>query len=506
MDDRAPARQLAPYLVRRMARVVRSGMTDEIAFLDATAQAELVRRGDLSPLALVEAAIARIERLNPTLNAVIHRRFERARREAAATLPAGPFRGVPFLVKDLLCYAEGEPHHMGTRFLRDAGFVTPHDSYLAMKFRAAGFVTLGRTNTPELGILPTTEPDAYGPTRNPWNTGRSPGGSSGGSAAAVASGMVPAAHGNDGGGSIRIPASECGLVGLKPSRGRVSLGPDLGEGVSGLGIDGALTRSVRDAAAILDAIAGEMPGDPYTAPPPSRPFAQEVGASPGRLRVGLLTRPPMGWFATHPEAVAAAESTARLLGSLGHAVEPSHPEALDEPETGQHFTTLFATNAAHMLEFLGSLIGRTIGPADVDRFSWTLAEMGRGFSATQYLTTREWVYGWARRMAAWWTGGFDLLLTPTLPEPPPPLATFVVTEGGDPLQVGLRASKLAAFTSPFNLTGQPAISLPLHWSAEGLPVGSQLVAAYGREDILIRVATQLETARPWADRRPTVHA
>jgi amidase len=208
-------------------------MAYELAYLDATAQAELVRRGDVSPRELVEAAIARIERVNPALNAVIHPLFERAR-EAAVAPVAGPFRGVPLLLKDLMCYSEGDPLHMGTRFLRDLGFVAPHDSYLAAKFRAAGFVFVGRTNTPEIGTLPTTEPDAYGPTRNPWDTRRSTGGSSGGSAAAVAAGLVPAAHANDGGGSIRIPASACGLVGLKPSRGRTSFGPDVGEPLGGL--------------------------------------------------------------------------------------------------------------------------------------------------------------------------------------------------------------------------------------------------------------------------------
>jgi len=218
----------------------------------------------------------------------------------------------------------------------------------------------------------------------------------------------------------------------------------------------------------------------------------------------VLTRPPGGFFASHPEAVAAAESAARLLASLGHGVESSHPDALDEPETGHHFTMLYATNAAHMLEFLGMLVGRTLGAADVDALNWALAEMGRGCSATQYLATREWVSGWSRRVAAWWAAGFDLLVTPTLPEPPPPLGSF--TSPDDPLRGGMRATQFAAFTLPFNMTGQPAISLPLHWTPEGLPVGVQLVAAYGREDLLIRVAAELEAAAPWAARRPPLRA
>src|SRR5206468_2186763 len=256
-------------------------MSDDLALLDATTQAELVRQRKVSPRELVDAAIARIERLNPKLNAVVTQRFEKARAEAAAPdLPAGPFRGVPFLLKDLICHSAGDPYHAGMRLLRELRWVEPEDTYLAARFRAAGFVFLGKTNTPELGPVPTTEPLAYGPTRNPWDTGRSPGGSSGGSAAAVAAGMVPAAHANDGGGSIRIPASECGLVGLKPSRGRTSLGPDIGDSWAGMAVEHVVTRSVRDTAAILDAVSGYMAGDPYTAPPPTRPFRSEVGAAP----------------------------------------------------------------------------------------------------------------------------------------------------------------------------------------------------------------------------------
>jgi amidase len=481
-------------------------MADELAFLDATAQADLIRRGELSPREAVDAAIARIERLNPTLNAVIIPLFEKARAAAASRdLPDGPFRGVPFLLKDLLAYTAGDPHHMGARPLRDAGFIAPHDAYLATRFRAAGFVVVGRTNVPELGTLPTTEADAHGPSRNPWDTSRSTGGSSGGSAAAVASGMVPAAHANDGGGSIRIPASECGLVGLKPSRGRTSFGPDLGELLGGLVCEGVVTRSVRDTAGILDLIAGQMPGDPYTAPPPQRPYTAEVGADAGRLRIGIFTRPPGELFATDPACVRATEDTGRLLESLGHHVEPSHPGALDEAEVSQHFSMMYATGTAHMLDTLSILAGRQIGPDDVDPLNWALAEMGRICSAAQYLATVDWLHGYSRRVASWWAAGFDLLLTPTLPEPPPPLGTFTPSRQ-DAVTVGMRATQFAAFTSPFNMTGQPAVSLPLGATAANLPIGVQLVAAYGREDMLLRVAAQLEAARPWADRRPVIHA
>src|SRR4051812_25669199 len=269
-------------------------MSDDLARMDATDQAELVRTGKVSAAELVEAAIARIEKVNPELNAVIHPLFDDARKEAADPLPDGPFTGVPMVLKDLVCYSAGHPFHEGMRFLKAQGWTEEEDQYLAAKFRAAGFVFVGKTNTPELGILPTSEPDAHGATRNPWNTEHSTGGSSGGSAAAVASGMVPVGHANDGGGSIRIPASECGLVGLKPTRARNSLGPDLGDMYTGLIHEHVVTRSVRDTAAVLDAVHGAMPGDPYAAPDPVRPFLDEVGADPGRLRVGVLTSSAVG--------------------------------------------------------------------------------------------------------------------------------------------------------------------------------------------------------------------
>jgi amidase len=480
-------------------------MSDDLAFLDATAQADLVRRRQVSPAELTEAAIVRIERLNPTLNAVIHPFFERARIEAGRPANGGPFPGVPFLMKDLMCYTAGDPMHMGTRFLRDADFRTPHDSYLAQKFRDTGVVYLGRTNTPELGTLPATEPDAYGPSRNPWDPTRSTGGSSGGSAAAVAAGMVPVAHANDGGGSIRIPASECGLVGLKPSRGRTSYGPDLGEGVYGLGVEGVVSRSVRDTAAMLDAIAGAMPGDPYTAPPPQRPYVAAAAERPRRLRVGFLDRVPGQVGALDPECQHGVRETAALLGELGHRVEQAHPEALDDPACGQHFTVVYAANMARLLDALGEFVGRTLDASDVDSLNWLMAEMGRAATAPQYLATIDWIHGFTRRLASWWASGFDLLLTPTLPEPPPPLGTFR-PDPANPVDAGLRAGLFASFTLPFNMSGQPGISLPLHWTVAGLPVGMQFIAAYGGEDLLLSLAAELEEARPWTTRRPQIHA
>jgi len=482
-------------------------MADELARLDAIAQGELVRRKEISPRELVDTTITRIEKLNPILNAVITPLFEKARTQAnSPNLPDGPFRGVPFLLKDLGCHSAGDPYHEGMRFLRDVGWIAESDTYMAAKLRAAGFIFLGKTNTPELGSLPTTEPQAYGPTRNPWDTARSTGGSSGGSAAAVASGMVPAAHANDGGGSIRIPASECGLVGLKPSRGRLSWGPEYGELWQGLAVEHVVSRSVRDSAAILDVVAGPMPGDPYCAPPPIRPFREEVGANPGRLRIGVMIRAAGREIQVHPDCVTAATETARLLESLGHQVEESYPQALDvAEERWRHMLTLVASWVATGLAHWSKKVGKPIGPNDVELHNWTFAEIGRSHTAVQYIEAIGWLQADTRQIAQWWEDGFDLLLTPTIAEPPPLLGQFVATPD-NPLGAARRAEQIIPFTPAFNITGQPAISLPLYWNADGLPIGVHLVAAYGREDLLIRVASQLEQAHPWAGRFPPVYA
>lgn len=475
----------------------------ELARLDATGQAELVRDGQVSPAELVESAIGRIEALNPELNAVISDLSDKAIAAAGRPLPDGPFRGVPLLLKDLACHSAGDPFHEGMAFLKRLEWTESEDQYLARKFREAGFVFVGKTNTPELGILPTTEPAAYGPTRNPWDPGRSPGGSSGGSAAAVAAGLVAVAHGNDGGGSIRIPASHCGLVGLKPSRGRVSLGAEFGDVISGLVVEHVLCRSVRDSAGVLDAICGAMPGDPYVAPARQRPYSEELGADPGPLRVGLMTTPPGGQFATHPDCIAAAEAAARTLEQLGHRVEPAHPEAIDDPEYITTFLLRWTAGIAWNLKYWEAKTGKSIGPGDVEPSTWALAELGRSHSAADYLGAVEYHQRLTRRIAEWWQEGFDLLLTPTTAEPATPLGTFEPAPE-NPLAPIMRSVPLATFTAIFNTTGQPAISLPVHWTADGLPVGAQLVAAYGREDQLIRVAAQLEQADPWADRWPSL--
>jgi amidase len=476
------------------------------SFLDACAQAQLVREGAASPAELVDDAITRIEKLNPELNAVIRTRFEEARREAAGPLPDGPFRGVPMVLKDLFCYAAGEPVHEGMRVLKDARYTAPRDQELTRRFRAAGFVVVGRTNTPELGILPTTEPAAYGPTRNPWDPGRSTGGSSGGSAAAVASGMVPVGHANDGGGSIRIPASECGLVGLKPSRARVSLGPEFGDVMGGLVCELAVTRTVRDTATVLDAVAGPAPGDPYAVPAPARPYVEEVGAPPGPLRIGVQTEAFGGAVRTEADCVAAADAAAALLEAAGHHVETTRVAALDAPEFVDKFVLVWSAGTAFDIDhYWPARLGRPIGQDDVEPLTWALAELGRSASASDFLAAREWLQSVSRDVALWYEDGFDVLVTPTLAQRPPKLGEFD-SEPDNPLHGLLRAAGLCPFTPPFNVTGQPAVSLPIHWSNDGLPIGVQLVAPFGREDVLLRVASQLELAAPWSDRRPPVSA
>jgi amidase len=488
-------------------------MPDEFARLDAVAQAELVRAGTVTPRQLVDAAIERIERLNGRLNAVILPAFDRARRLADEQterlskrrddLP--PFFGVPFLMKDLGGLEKDAPAHLGMKFLKDAQWVEPEDSHLATRLRAAGFISLGRTNTPELGLLPTTEPLAYGATRNPWSLEHSAGGSSGGSASAVAAGLVAAAHASDGGGSIRIPAAHCGLVGLKPTRGRSSFGPAVGERWAGFSCELAVTRSVRDTAGILDAAAGAMPGDPYSAAPPARPYVSEVGAAAGSLRIGFVDEATRAGMILDPECVAAVQGAARVLRELGHRVEQSHPECLGDEEAVRAYVTIVASSIARAFDIAENKIERSIGDGDVEPVTATIAAMGRQVAAPQYIAAVDYVHRYGRRMAAWWSEGFDLLLTPTTGAPPPRIGDLVCPVD-NPLQGFIRAAPFGMYTMAFNQTGQPAISLPLHWTAEGLPVGVQLVAPYGREDMLLRVAAQLEDAQPWRDRWPRIAA
>ncbi|GGS80864.1 amidase [Nonomuraea spiralis] len=466
---------------------------DDVLRLDAVGQARAVRTGEVSARELAEAAIAAIEAHDGELNAVVHRRFERALAEID-DLPAGaPFHGVPILLKDLGWRQSGEPYSAGSRVLD--GLDEAPDGHGVVRLREAGFVLLGRTNTPEFGSTITTEPAAFGPTRNPYDPAYSAGGSSGGSAAAVAAGMVALATASDGGGSIRVPASLCGLVGLKPTRGRLSLGPSMGEGWSGFSCPGFVSRTVRDTAAALDAVSGYHPGDPYDAPALPGPLAAEAGADPGRLRIGFLTAHPRQDVPGDPDLAEAVARAAALLEGLGHDVAPGGPQAFGEPEFPGHFGAIVANNLAAQVASLGTSRGRPVEPAELEPRNAAMVAAARANSAADHILATQWVDGFRRRMASWWAAGNDLLLMPSAGAAPFPLGWIPPTD----LSIAFgRTAQVVAYTSPINATGQPAISLPLHATAAGLPVGVQLVAAAGREDLLIRVAAQIEQARPFA--------
>jgi amidase len=470
--------------------------TEEFAFLDATAQAELVRKKEVKPVELVEAAIERIERLNPSLNAVITPMYELARDAARGELPEGPFTGVPFLLKDLIASYKGVRMTWGSAFTRE--YVPDYHSELVLRHERAGLIVLGKTNTPEFGILPTTEPHLLGPCRNPWNGELSTGGSSGGSAAAVATGLVPMAHANDGGGSIRVPSSCCGVFGLKPTRARNPLGPAAGDMISGLVAEHAVTRSVRDSAALLDATSGPDIGDPYWAPPPARPFLAEVGADPGRLRIAYTTDPQTG-VPVHEDCVRAVMEAAKLCSDLGHELEEAAPK-IDIEAMTPAFMTLWAAGVTWTIAGLAMATGKEPTPDQVEPLSWALSEMGRQQSASDYLLALTALQGVSRVIAGLFVD-YDLLLTPTITEPPVPLGTFE-SPPDNPLYGIVRAAALVPFTALCNITGQPAMNVPLYWNDDGLPVGIHFVGRFGDEATLFRLAAQLEEARPWANRRP----
>ena len=473
---------------------------DDTRWLDATDQAALVSSGQVSARELVQAALERIDRHDGPINSVVVRWSDDALSEsdAVAPSPTAPFAGVPTLLKDLNAHRAGQVLTNANVGLREAQPVSAFDSTVVARLRAAGTIDLGRTASSEVGTLPVTETAAYGPTRNPWSLEHTPGGSSGGAAAAVAAGLVPVAHASDGGGSIRIPAACCGLVGLKPSQGRISMGPDRQE--SGLSVDFVVTRSVRDTAAFLDAIAGPAVGDNVVAPAPRRSYVAELGADPGRLRIGVLDHRPDG-TAVHPDCSAAVAETARVLEGLGHHVDVGFPDGLHDPSLVGHFFVLWAVSRSAALAGYERTLGRPLGPDEVEPTNRALAEFAGAVTATAYAEGLAAVAQLRRRILGWWADGFDLLLTPTVAAPP--LAIGALDPPPDnPLQAMADSGEWVAFTPPFNTTGQPAISLPLAWSAEGLPIGVQLVADYGREDLLIAVAAQLELAQPWAHRRP----
>jgi amidase len=462
----------------------------QLGHLDATHMAQLVERKEVTPLELVEASIARIEEANPTLNAVVTEMFEHAIEAAKSELPKGPFTGVPFLMKDLMGSYANVRMTLGSRSMM--GFIAPHHSELTLRLERAGLVIVGRTNTPELGIVPTTEPRLFGAARNPWALDRTTGGSSGGSAAAVAAGMVPMAHGNDGGGSIRIPASCCGLFGLKPTRGRTPLGPDVGDIMSGLVVEHALTRSVRDSARLLDATCGMDVGAPYTAPDPRRPFADEVLKDPRRLHIAVGTHAPSG-VRIDPECVRAVEETAKLLADLGHTVEEAAPE-LDAAELNQAFITVWASGTAADVRRLEKLGADTSGE-NLEPLTRALRELGDAARASDYLVAVAHLQSVGRILGRFMVR-YDAWLTPTLAEPPIPLGSF--EKEGDDLYGLTRAAEFVPFTPLANLSGQPAMSVPLHRTRDNLPVGSHFLGRFGQESTLFALAAQLERARPWS--------
>jgi amidase len=473
-------------------------LSNEVALLDGLAQAELIRKKEVTPIELVDAAIARIERLNPELNAVVTPMYDLARAAARGPLPQGPFKGVPFLIKDLLASYAGVPMTSGSAFLKDA--VPDHDSELVARYKRAGLIILGKTNTPEFGILPTTEPALFGRTRNPWDPTRTTGGSSGGSAAAVASGMVALAHANDGGGSIRIPASCCGLFGLKPTRARNPLGPDFGDMFTGLVAEHAVTRSVRDSAALLDATSGPDVGDPYYAPAPARPFLQEVGIEPRKLRIAVATYAPSG-SPLNADCIAAVNDATKLCSDLGHNVEEASPK-LDGETMVPMFMVMWSAGCAWTIDSGAMLLNRQPSADQFEPGTWALYQMGRQQTGAGYLTALAWIQAASREVARFMTE-YDVWLTPTLGEPPPALGSFDST-AEDPMLGMRRAAQFVPFTPICNMTGQPAMSVPLYWNEQDLPIGTHFVGRFGDEATLFQLAGQLETARPWASRRPAI--
>ncbi len=485
---------------------------------DATGLASLVRDRQVHPRELVEAAVARIEQRNPAVNAVVYRAFDRAREEAEADPGDGPFAGVPFLVKDLGAAYAGLPYSQSSRSRRN--HVPAADNEIVRRFKAAGLIIVGKTNTPEFGLAPVTESELHGPCRNPWDVARTPGGSSGGAAASVAAGMVPMAHGNDGGGSIRIPASHCGLFGIKPTRGRSTWGPDYIEGWMGLSEQHAVSRSVRDSARLLDAAHGADPGATAVPPPPERPFAEEVGADVGRLRIAFTTGPLLDREPLDPECAAAVEDAAALCAELGHDVDEASP-SIDVDETLDAFITLAGAEAAFQIAESERLTGRKVRSGDVELVTWIVGLVGRTRSAGDLMAAYDVMRRTGRILAEFLTT-YDVFLSSTLAQPPWPIGELDVT-GADramlqfvkrvpasPIMNAVIKQLAGEILRPmpntplFNLTGQPAMSVPLVWSEQGLPIGSQFVGRLGEEATLFRLAAQLEEARPWAEKRPAM--
>lgn len=466
---------------------------------DALGLAELVAKRDLKADELLEEAIARAEKTDPTIHALSQKHYDLAHNTVRADFPDAarnaPFRGVPFLLKDLSVLLKGTETSHGSALFMDA--VADHDTTLVQRFKAAGFAIFGKTNTPEFGLTATTEPRLFGPTRNPWNTEYSPGGSSGGAAAAVSAGIVPLAHASDGGGSIRGPASACGLFGMKPTRGRVTLGPDRGEGWGGLSTQGCVSRTVRDSAALLDAICAPDAGDPYWAPPKERPYLEEVSRAPGRLRIAFTHRSPIG-LPVDPECVRAVENATRLCASLGHAVEEKAP-ALENEALARSILAFINPTVAIACEDRAKALGRPLRREDVEAGTWRACEAAKSLTASDYMRAQILIHRAGRQMAEF-RKTYDVLIEPTYGTPPIKLG-HLDTDSEDVETYVHRILMLSPFTARCNQTGEPAMSLPLHWTAGGLPVGVMFSGRFGEEGLLFRLAGQIETAAPWAGRR-----
>ena len=465
---------------------------------DALGLAALIAKKKITAREAVDEAIARAEKLNPALNAIVFEAYERARDAAKAKPGRGPFAGVPILLKDMRAGAVGMPTRSGSRMVPPVP--ANHDSTLVERFRTAGLIPLGKTNVPEFGILPTTESTLYGPAHNPWNLAHSTGGSSGGSAAAVAAGIVPIAHATDGGGSIRIPAACNGLVGLKVSRGRVTQGPDASDSTSGLSVDNVVTRSVRDTAAMLDMISAIDYGDPYTAPAPEGSYLDGIRRKPKRLRIALSMKDLRG-AAFHPDVQAALKKAAKLCQSLGHSVEEATP-AMDAEETTTAFMTLWGSSTAYAVEGLSRMTGIKPSRDVLEGLTFALYERGKAITAIQQIWAQQTLYRYAR-VAAKFHETYDLWLTPTLASPP--IRLGIVDTNADDVEAGFAPILgYVPYTAMQNATGQPAINLPLYWNKDSLPIGVQFVARYGGEMLLLKFAAELEKAAPWAQRRPNL--
>ncbi|HEX8999154.1 MAG TPA: amidase [Blastocatellia bacterium] len=475
-----------------------SGLAAEYEKYDALGLAELIARRQITPQELLAAVRQRVEALNPKLNAFCHLFFDKAETQIRQGVPAGPFRGVPFALKDLGQYLAGTITSAGSRVWKDA--VADSDSTLVARYKQAGLVIFAKTNSPELGLTTTTESVLYGKTHNPWNLDRTSGGSSGGSSAAVAARILPAAHASDGGGSIRIPASCCGLFGFKPTRGRVPMGPAQFEGWNGCSHHHVVTVSVRDSAALLDATVGAEPGSPFFSPPPSRPFLKEVGMNPGKLRIALVAE-PYGGTPLDPECRKAASDAARLCESLGHRVEEA-TLPINNAAMREAFLNLIVVSLARTLEDASKTLGRPVTERDVETVTWAMMQQGRALSSVAYSRAIATCHQVGLTMAKFMQN-YDVILSPTLAKPPVPLGVLSLSPESN-AAFTKEVTEFGPHTALYNVTGQPSMSVPLSWSNDGLPIGVMFSGRFGEDSLLFRLAAQLEKAKPWAMRKPKI--